>query len=151
MKGPIRTTFTKSSTVTSVGVVYPKVQRKERAKMRVNMREIITHLESQGGGIFSELRWKRFFNGGNIAPKTLGLVQMSFPNRGPASCQVLCFLVLGSVHPGRLPWNLRTTQLKRNIIFLTIIFRVPCDFCQGVSSQAQVGQNGFPSNSAQLG
>ena len=27
------------------------------------------------------------------------------------------------VHPGRLTWNLKTTQLKRKIIFQTIIFR----------------------------
>ena len=32
-------------------------------------------------------------------------------------------VVIWRIHPGRLTWNLKTTQLKRKIIFQTIIFR----------------------------
>ena len=37
--------------------------------------------------------------------------------------KVLLGKMNGSIHPGRLTWNLKITQLKRKIIFQTIIFR----------------------------
>ena len=35
----------------------------------------------------------------------------------------LMFWIFTSLHPGRLTWNIQITQLKRNVIFQTIIFR----------------------------